>query len=56
MHDRGWKLTVDGWYGSESETVCKQFQADSTAHGWPLTVDGVVGQATWKATWGRPVS
>ncbi|GAA1994133.1 GH25 family lysozyme [Kitasatospora viridis] len=56
IHDRGWPITVDGWYGPQSKSVCEQFQQDSSAHGWPLTVDGIVGQQTWNATWQRPVS
>ncbi|MFE9421663.1 N-acetylmuramoyl-L-alanine amidase [Kitasatospora sp. NPDC006697] len=56
MADRGWPLTVDGWYGAQSKAVCEQFQQDSTAHGWLLTVDGVVGEQTWNAAWQRPVS
>jgi peptidoglycan hydrolase-like protein with peptidoglycan-binding domain len=56
MHDRGWPVTVDGWYGPQSQSICEQFQQDSTTHGWPLTVDGVVGEQTWNATWERPVS
>lgn len=56
MKDRGWNIKVDGFYGSQSETVCRQFQQDSTAHGWYLHVDGILGQDTWKATWLRPIS
>ncbi|MFI9274248.1 GH25 family lysozyme [Kitasatospora sp. NPDC052896] len=56
MRDRGWAITVDGWYGPDSASICRQFQQDSTAHGWPLAVDGVVGPDTWRATWQRPVS
>lgn len=56
MHDRGWAITVDGWYGPKSQAVCKAFQADSSAHAWPLAQDGVVGPLTWKASWLRPVS
>jgi hypothetical protein len=56
MHDRGWSITVDGWYGLASESVCAAFQQDCSAHGWPLTADGIVGPATWRATWERPVS
>ena len=56
MHDRGWPITVDGFYGPASAAICRQFQQDSTAHGWPLTADGIVGPATWAAAWNRPVS
>lgn len=56
MSVRGWTITVDGWYGKQSDSICRQFQDDSTAHGWPLSKDGEVGAATWKATWNRPVS
>jgi peptidoglycan hydrolase-like protein with peptidoglycan-binding domain len=56
MSDRGWPITVDGWFGSESESICEQFQQDSSDHGWPLTVDGIVGEQTWNAAWQRPVS
>jgi hypothetical protein len=53
---RGWRITVDGWYGAQSATVCRAFQVDSTAHGWPLVADAAVGRLTWRATWERPVS
>lgn len=53
---RGWRITVDGWYGSESAGVVRSFQSDSTAHGWPLSVDGELGPHTWDALWRRPVS
>ncbi|MDH6134666.1 hypothetical protein P3T37_004070 [Kitasatospora sp. MAA4] len=56
MHDRGWNIAVDGWYGPASANICRRFQADSSAHGWPLDNDGVVGPATWAATWNRPIS
>ncbi|MFI8459015.1 CHAP domain-containing protein [Kitasatospora sp. NPDC085464] len=56
MANRGWRITVDGWYGPASASICRQFQQDSTDNGWPLTVDGIVGPATWTASWNRPVS
>jgi hypothetical protein len=56
IHDRGWSITVDGWYGPQSQSICKKFQQDSTDHGWPLVVDGIVGPHTWAAAWERPVS
>jgi hypothetical protein len=51
MKDRGWSLSVDGCYGSQSEGVCRQFQAEKG-----LTVDGDVGPKTWGATWSAPVT
>lgn len=56
LADRGWAITVDGWFGQQSASVIRAFQADSTAHGWPLSQDGIVGPATWRALWERPVS
>jgi peptidoglycan hydrolase-like protein with peptidoglycan-binding domain len=51
MAARGWRLGVDGWYGLESLSVCKSFQADKG-----LTIDGAVGPQTWNATWAAPVT
>lgn len=51
MAKRGWEIDVDGWYGPDSEAVCRAFQE---LHG--LAVDGVVGPITWKAAWTRPTS
>jgi peptidoglycan hydrolase-like protein with peptidoglycan-binding domain len=51
MKARGWRITVDGWYGPDSETVCRDFQAEKG-----LSVDGVVGPATWAATWEAPIT
>jgi peptidoglycan hydrolase-like protein with peptidoglycan-binding domain len=48
---RGWQLAADGWYGSQSEAVCVQFQDEKG-----LTVDGVVGPDTWAAAWTAPVT
>lgn len=56
MHDRGWDLIPDAVYGPRSKDACREFQEDSTAHGWPLDADGIVGPATWKAAWERPVT
>ena len=51
MAKRGWSISVDGVYGSESQAVCKQFQAEKK-----LAVDGRVGPQTWAATWEAPVT
>lgn len=43
---RGWDITVDGWYGPDSRTVCRSYQR---ATGLPDT--GEVDKATWQMTW-----
>jgi hypothetical protein len=51
MRDRGWDITVDGWYGPRSEEICRAFQEDKN-----LQVDGIIGPATWRATWETPIT
>lgn len=51
MAERGWAITVDGQFGSQTEKVVRQFQTDKG-----LPVDGVVGQVTWRAAWTAPVT
>jgi hypothetical protein len=51
MANRGWALDADGWFGLQSLSVCKTFQAEKG-----LKVDGVVGPATWNAAWAAPVT
>lgn len=43
MHQRGWLIAVDGWYGDESARICRQFQTEKR-----LVVDGEVGRNTWR--------
>lgn len=43
LKHRGYSITVDGNFGSGTETVVKSFQS---ANG--LTADGIVGSATWQ--------
>jgi GH24 family phage-related lysozyme (muramidase) len=43
MKDRGWRLSVDGFYGLQSRRVTRQFQKEKG-----LTVDGIVGFKTWR--------
>jgi N-acetyl-anhydromuramyl-L-alanine amidase AmpD len=49
MSVRGWRITVDGWYGLQSASVCRAFQAEKG-----LTVDAIVGPDTWRASWLAP--
>lgn len=48
MLDRGWAGIgkADGIFGTKSQTVAKQFQAEKR-----LKVDGAVGATTWAASW-----
>lgn len=51
MHDRGWAITVDGYYGPNTRDIARRFQAEKG-----LTVDGLIGPATWSAAWTEPVT
>jgi hypothetical protein len=51
MSVRGWRITVDGWYGPQSAGVCQAFQREKG-----LSVDGVVGPVTWRASWDAPIT
>ena len=51
MVNRGWTIAADGDYGSQSQSVCRQFQ-----HEKGLSADGLVGPKTWHATWNEPVT
>jgi N-acetylmuramoyl-L-alanine amidase/Putative peptidoglycan binding domain len=51
MHRRGWTITVDGWYGAQSETIAWRFQGEKH-----LLQDGKVGKQTWDASWTLPVT
>jgi hypothetical protein len=51
MAHRGWSITVDGYYGPTSESLCIQFQTEKG-----LSVDGFVGPETWKTTWTAPIT
>lgn len=51
MRDRGWVITVDGWFGPQSELVTRTFQEEKD-----LDVDGIVGPDTWRAAWEAPIT
>lgn len=51
MAARGWNITADGDFGSQSQSVCRQFQQQVG-----LSVDGLVGSKTWQASWTEPVT
>jgi hypothetical protein len=51
MRNRGWSIDVDQWYGSGSESICRQFQSEKG-----LAADGLVGPETWNTTWNAPIT
>jgi hypothetical protein len=51
MYTRGWSISVDQIFGPQSETVCRQFQAEKG-----LAVDGLVGPQTWSTSWTAPIT
>lgn len=59
MKDRGWTITVDGYYGPKGATtpqgetadVAGAFQAEKN-----LVVDKFIGRQTWDAAWIAPVT
>lgn len=48
---RGWKITVDGEFGPQTDRIVRAFQKDKG-----LTVDGEVGPLTWNALWTTPIT
>jgi peptidoglycan hydrolase-like protein with peptidoglycan-binding domain len=51
MAARGWAISVDGAFGSQSQSICRQFQQEKG-----LSVDGQVGTKTWQASWAEPLT
>lgn len=51
MHDRGWRIGVDGLYGPNTESIARQFQQQKG-----LQVDGLIGPQTWAAAWTTPIT
>lgn len=48
LRDRGWNVTVDGFYGPQTRDVLRKFQNEKG-----LIADGIGGGATWVALWTR---
>lgn len=46
MKNRGWKITVNGLYDSQTQAVATAFQKEKH-----LSVDGKIGPETWTAAW-----
>lgn len=51
MAERGWKITVDGYFGPATEKIVRQFQSEKG-----LGVDGIIGPKTWAAAWTTPTT
>lgn len=51
MSARGWTITVDGYYGPQTEGVARSFQAEKG-----LAVDGLIGAQTWGAAWTEAIT
>jgi peptidoglycan hydrolase-like protein with peptidoglycan-binding domain len=51
MVTRGWSISSDGYYGPNSEAVCRSFQSEKG-----LVVDGLVGPNTWSKSWTAPIT
>ena len=51
MRKRGWTISVDGLYGSQTASVTKAFQREKG-----LTVDGLIGVNTWNKAWTAPIT
>jgi len=46
MKFRGWTISIDGFYGSQTRTVALAFQQQKG-----LARDGLIGRTTWDAAW-----
>lgn len=49
MKERGWNITVDGFFGPETGRVVRAFQAEKH-----LKVTGTINNETWNAAWTAP--
>jgi hypothetical protein len=55
MAARGWKITVDGYFGPHSAAVAKKFAAEKNLH-LTSALPGEVDKAVWDAAWMLPVN
>ena len=51
MRARGWRITPDGLYGGQTNSVARAFQAEKR-----LRVDGLIGPETWRAAWTEKIT
>jgi hypothetical protein len=55
MAARGWKITVDGYFGPQSAAVAKAFAAEKNLQ-LASALPGEVNKAVWDAAWMLPVN
>lgn len=46
LHERGWKIVIDGHFGPDTARIVKAFQKEKK-----LAADGKLGPKTWQAMW-----
>lgn len=51
LAERGWRITIDGIFGPQTEKTVRAFQSEKG-----LGVDGIVGPITWDALWAAPIT
>lgn len=51
MRKRGWKITADGRFGPQTQSVVEAFQREKR-----LNVTGHIWPATWAAAWEAPIT
>lgn len=51
MKQRGWNIDPHGFFGPNTLSIVKSFQAEKR-----LGVDGIIGPVTWKSAWTLPVT
>jgi hypothetical protein len=53
MHDRGWDITVDGYFGPKSASIAAAFAKEKNIASGTL---GAVDATMWNAAWELPVT
>jgi len=57
LKDRGWKISVDGKFGPQTDSIIRKYQQEAKDEGYyDGAIDGIVGPLTWQALWLKPIS